>query len=61
MDKEIIRNIFNITAEDLQEAQTVTNAMVDYLDKSPEAEKLSPAQRSVLIAAALIKFGRSKA
>lgn len=61
MDKEIIRNIFNITAEDLQEAQTVTNAMVDYLDKEPQSKNLSSAQRSVLIAAALIKFGRSKA
>ena len=61
MDKEIIRNMFNITAEDLQEAQTVTNAMVDYLDKEPQSKNLSSAQRSVLIAAALIKFGRSKA
>ena len=61
MDKEIIRNILNITAEDLQEAQTVTNAMVDYLDKEPQSKNLASAQRSVLIAAALIKFGRSKA
>ncbi len=61
MDNKIIRNILSITAEELQEAQTVTNATVDYLDKSPEAEKLSSAQRSVLIAAALIKYGRSKA
>lgn len=61
MDKEIIRNILNITAEDLQEAQTVMNAAVDYLHKSPEAEKLSSDQRSVLVAAALIKYGRSKA